>query len=83
MIKFCQFGVGLIGSVHAANVARHPNATLRYIVDINTEAAQQAAEKYGAQVAPNAAVALADPEVDAVLIASSTNTHAELLTASV
>ena len=83
MINFCQFGVGLIGSVHAANVASHPNATLRYIVDINAEAAQHAAEKYGAQVAPNAAVALADPEVDAVLIASSTNTHAELLTASV
>ena len=23
MIKFCQFGVGLIGSVHAANLAQH------------------------------------------------------------
>lgn len=82
MINFCLFGVGLIGSVHAANLAKHPNATLRYIVDTNVEAAQHAAEKYGAQVAPNAAMALADPKVDAVLIASPTNTHAELLTAS-
>lgn len=82
MIKFCQFGVGLIGSVHAANIAKNPNASLRYVVDVDKEAVRRAAEKYGAQIAPDAATALADPEVDAVLIASPTNTHAELLTAA-
>ena len=82
MINFCQFGVGLIGSVHAANIAKNPNASLRYVVDVDGEAARRAAEKYSTQVAPDAATALADPEVDAVLIASPTNTHAELLTAA-
>ena len=81
MIEFCQFGVGLIGSVHAANISKNPNASLRYVVDVDREAARQAAERYGARVA-DAATALADPEVEAVLIASPTNTHAELLTAA-
>ncbi|MCZ6530793.1 MAG: inositol 2-dehydrogenase [Chloroflexi bacterium] len=81
MIKFCQFGVGLIGSIHAANIAKNPKASLRYVVDLDAGAARRAAEKYGAQVA-DSNTALADPEVDAVLIASPTNTHAELLTAA-
>lgn len=82
MIKFCQFGVGLIGSAHAANIAKNPNASLRYVVDLDAGAARRAAEKYGAEVATDVASVLADPEVDAVLIASPTNTHAELLTAA-
>jgi hypothetical protein len=33
MIDFSLFGAGLIGSVHAGNIARDPKARLRYIVD--------------------------------------------------
>lgn len=78
MIKFALFGAGFIGRVHAHNIAAHPRAQLSYIYDVNTEAAQQLASRLGARVA-------ASPEevwnsgVDAVLIASSTHTHAELL----
>lgn len=82
MIKFCQFGVGLIGSVHAANIAKNPKASLRYVMDLDAGAARRAAKKYGAEVATDVASALADPEVDAVLIASPTNTHAQLLPAA-
>ncbi|HKY55993.1 MAG TPA: inositol 2-dehydrogenase [Anaerolineales bacterium] len=78
MIKFAQFGAGFIGKIHAANIANHPRAELAYIYDVNIEAAEQLAAQLGAQVA-------ASPEeiwgsdVDTVLIASSTNTHADLL----
>ena len=81
MIQICQFGAGRIGTLHAANVANSPSCVLRYVVDVNAAAAEALAAKHGAQVA-DAESALADPAVDAVIIASSTNTHADLIGAA-
>jgi myo-inositol 2-dehydrogenase/D-chiro-inositol 1-dehydrogenase len=78
MIKFAQFGAGFIGKIHGANIATHPKAELTYIYDVNTAAAEQLAAQVGAQVAASPEEIWAS-DVDAVLIASSTNTHAELL----
>ena len=80
MINFCQFGAGRIGAIHAGNIARHPGARLRIIVDADRTAAERLAALHGAAVA-SAAEALADPAVDAVVIASSTDTHADLVEA--
>lgn len=79
MIKFALFGTGLIGKVHANNIAAHPRATLQYVYDINTQAAQEVATKLAAHVAASPEEIWAAHDVDAVLIASSTNTHADLL----
>jgi len=81
MISFCQFGAGRIGQIHAGNIALNPNARLKTVVDVNPQAAQALAERYGASVG-DPATALADPGVDAVLIASSTETHAALVEAA-
>ncbi|HEY8994612.1 MAG TPA: inositol 2-dehydrogenase [Lacunisphaera sp.] len=81
MITFAQFGAGRIGAIHAANLAASGTARLRYIVDVNTVAAQVLAAKHGARVT-NVGTALGDPEVDAVIIASSTDTHADLAIAA-
>jgi len=81
MISFCQFGAGRIGAIHAGNIARHPGARLRHVVDVDSAAATRLAAQYGAEPSTRAA-ALADPAVDAVLIASSTDTHAELIEAA-
>jgi len=78
MINVCLFGAGRIGAIHAANVANHPGAQLRYVVDVFAESAQQLAAQYGAQVV-SVEQALADPELHAVIIASSTDTHATLI----
>jgi myo-inositol 2-dehydrogenase/D-chiro-inositol 1-dehydrogenase len=78
MLTFCQFGAGRIGLIHAANIAAHPGASLGYVVDVNQPAAEALAQKYGAKVT-TAEAALADPTVKAVLIASSTDTHADLI----
>lgn len=53
-----------------------------YIYDINTVAAEHLAAQLGAQVAASPQEIWAS-DVDAVLIASSTNTHAELLSGSI
>jgi myo-inositol 2-dehydrogenase/D-chiro-inositol 1-dehydrogenase len=81
MLSFCQFGAGRIGAIHAANIAAHPAARLHTIVDTDQAAAERLAGRYGAAVG-NQATALADPSIDAVVIASSTDTHADLVEAA-
>jgi myo-inositol 2-dehydrogenase / D-chiro-inositol 1-dehydrogenase len=83
MINFALFGVGRIGTLHAANIAAtHPRARLAYVYDLNATAAATIASQYGAEVAPSVDAVLGDREVDAVLIASPTNTHVGLISAS-
>lgn len=79
MIGFALFGAGFIGTAHAGNIAAHPRAKLRYVYDVNTSAAAQLAARHGAAVAASPEAVWAASDVDAVRIASSTNTHAELL----
>jgi myo-inositol 2-dehydrogenase / D-chiro-inositol 1-dehydrogenase len=78
MINLCLFGAGRIATVHAANIAAHSELALRTVVDIDLERARALAEPFGARAACDAEVALADPEVNAVLIASTSSTHADL-----
>ena len=81
LLRFAQFGAGRIGAIHADNLAALDSARLLYVVDVNDTAAATLALKYGAAPA-SVARALADPMVDAVLIASSTDTHADLAIAA-
>ena len=82
MLKFAQFGAGFIGKIHGANIAKHPRSELTYIYDVNTAAAEELATKLNAQVASSPEEIWAS-DVDAVLIASSTNTHADLLSGTI
>jgi myo-inositol 2-dehydrogenase / D-chiro-inositol 1-dehydrogenase len=81
MIRICQFGAGRIGKLHALNLSRHPAYDLRYVVDVHEPSALAVAESVGSKAATTER-ALADPAIDAVLIASSTDTHADLIEAS-
>ena len=78
MIEAALFGAGRIGKIHAGNIARQPGVKLKYVVDVNRAAASELATKVGATVADADAV-FADKAVGAVVIASSTDTHAELI----
>jgi len=78
MINLCLFGAGRIGAIHAANVDASPDARLAYVVDVFEESAQTLADQYGARVV-SVEQALADPDIHAVIIASSTDTHADLI----
>lgn len=82
MLRFALFGAGRIGAMHAANIAANPHAELASVFDVNKNAAAAVASRHGAKVAASVEVALADKTVDAVLIASSTDTHVPLITAS-
>jgi myo-inositol 2-dehydrogenase/D-chiro-inositol 1-dehydrogenase len=78
MIEVAVIGAGRIGKIHAGNVARHPDARLKYVVDVNGDAASTLAAELGARVTDIQA-AFADPDVGAVVICSSTDTHADLI----
>src|ERR1700722_7238020 len=82
MVNFVLFGAGRIGIMHAANIAAHPEASLAYVYEVDRLAAERVAAKYGAKAADNVEAAIADKSVEAALIASSTNTHFDLITAS-
>ncbi|NNG04930.1 MAG: inositol 2-dehydrogenase [Inquilinus sp.] len=82
MLGFALFGAGRIGRMHADNLAASADAKLVSVYDVHGPSADAVAGKHGATVAPSVAAALDDGAVDAVLIASSTDTHVDLITAA-
>ncbi|MBN1248075.1 MAG: inositol 2-dehydrogenase [Anaerolineae bacterium] len=77
-------GAGRIGSLHVRNlVTRIPKAEVVAISDIRREAAAQSASELGIpMVTTDPEAVLRHPDVDAVLICSSTDTHAALIEAA-
>src|SRR5262245_39143464 len=71
------FGAGRIGKIHAGNLVRQPGVSLKYVVDVNSAAAQEMAGKYGAKVA-TADQVFGDGAIKAVVIGSATDPHAAL-----
>jgi myo-inositol 2-dehydrogenase/D-chiro-inositol 1-dehydrogenase len=83
LIRFGLFGCGRIGRVHADSIDVHPQAQLAWVYDPIESAAQEVAKRYGVASAPSVDAAIDDPSVDAVVIASATPTHVDLLTRAV
>lgn len=79
--RFALVGSGFIGQVHAASLARHEGSALTMVADAAPERAQALAARYGAR-AVTVSEAIHSDAIDAVLIASSTPSHAELLEAA-
>ena len=78
-MRFALFGAGRAGTIHARNIAAHPRAELAYIFDVDQAAAQQLVDARGGQVPRDPLQIWEADDVDAVLIASSTDTHVDLL----
>ena len=74
-------GAGRIGKLHAEHLAfRIPEARLLAVADVYLEAAQRCAETLGVPDAfQDHRPILENPAIDAVVICSSTNTHAQLI----
>src|SRR5918996_2475272 len=82
MVKFAVFGCGRIGRMHALNLVRHPRVELAYVYDVAADAAAATAEATGARRA-GAIDEVLGADIQAVLIASSTDTHLDLLVRAV
>ncbi|HVF65887.1 MAG TPA: inositol 2-dehydrogenase [Casimicrobiaceae bacterium] len=78
MIDAALFGAGRIGKIHAGNIVTQPGVKLRYVVDPDAQAAAALASQHDATVASVEQV-FDDRTIGAVAIASSTDTHADLI----
>jgi myo-inositol 2-dehydrogenase/D-chiro-inositol 1-dehydrogenase len=78
MTEVAIFGAGRIGKIHVDNLIRQPGVSLKYVVDVNVAAASAMATKCRAQVA-TADQVFGDGAIKAVVIGSSTDTHAVLI----
>jgi len=82
MANVAIIGCGRIGQMHATNISRHDRLRLGPVYDIHGPSASAVATAHGVAVAASIDQILADDSVDGVLIASSTDTHADIIEAS-
>ena len=79
MLRVALLGAGRMGHLHARVIAGHDDARLAWVCDPIEDAAKAVAGRYGARWSVDARDALDDGDVDAVVIASATSTHTDLL----
>ncbi len=77
-VKFGLLGAGRIGKVHAKAVTGDANAKLVAVADAFPAAAQAIADQYGCDVRTIEAIETAK-DIDAVVICTPTDTHADLI----
>jgi myo-inositol 2-dehydrogenase/D-chiro-inositol 1-dehydrogenase len=82
MLKVGLLGAGRIAGVHATAITSNPKSELVAVSDYYPETAQKLAAKYGCAARTTAEI-IADKGIDAVLIATSTDTHSDLIEAAV
>jgi myo-inositol 2-dehydrogenase / D-chiro-inositol 1-dehydrogenase len=77
-IRFALLGAGRIGKVHARAVTSSPDAKLVAVADAMPAAAVDIARRYGCEVRSIDAIATAK-DIDAVVICTPTDMHADLI----
>ena len=80
MVGFGLIGAGRIGQLHADNIMANARAELVTVSDAFAEAAKSLAAKTGAEIS-SVEDMLARDDIQAVFVASSTDTHADFIEA--
>ncbi|TJY39802.1 inositol 2-dehydrogenase [Cohnella pontilimi] len=76
-------GAGRIGRLHAENLVRTAGVNVRAVSDLYPDAAREWASSIGIpKVLSDYREVVADPELEAVLICSPTDTHVDVITAA-
>ncbi len=83
MVGVALFGAGRIGRLHARNLVGHPRARLLAVYDVVEDAKREVAAETGARPAASVEEAMGVPGVEAVVIATSTDTHVDLIVKAV
>ena len=79
MVRLGLIGCGRIGRVHADSITVHPRAELARVVDPFESSAREVGEKFAAPWSTDVEAVIDDPAIDAVVVASPTPTHVDLL----
>jgi myo-inositol 2-dehydrogenase/D-chiro-inositol 1-dehydrogenase len=78
-MRMAVIGCGRIGRMHAANIRLHPETDLAMVFDEHAPSAEATAAENGCAIAASADDVFASPDIDAVLVASITATHADYI----
>jgi myo-inositol 2-dehydrogenase / D-chiro-inositol 1-dehydrogenase len=78
VVRIGLLGAGRIGRIHGGNIAAHPRARLAAVADAVPAAAEALAAAAGSHVRDVGSI-LEEPEIDAVVICTPTDLHAELI----
>lgn len=81
MLNIGLLGAGRIGKVHAKAITAHAGSRLVAVSDVFVQAATDLAAQYGVEARSSEEI-IADASIDAVLIATSTDTHSDLIEAA-
>ena len=82
-LRFGLIGTGRIGQVHAASIAASTRAKLAWVADPVVESARAVAHRHGGNATDSPDEVIGSGEVDAILLASPTPTHVDLIEACV
>ena len=81
MLRVGLLGAGRIGNVHAHSITRNRNSMLAAVSDVFSQNADELAQKFDTEVHSSQEI-IADPSIDAVLIATPTDSHSDLIEAA-
>jgi len=78
-VRVGLIGAGRIGQVHAQSVMSHPDTQLVSIADVFLQGAQSLADEHGVAATANPEELFDSANIDALIIASPTVTHVDLI----
>ncbi len=78
-MRIALIGCGRIGRMHADNLGRHARAELAMVHDVHGPSADEVAARHGVPAVREVGEVFSSSDVDAVLVASTTDTHASYI----
>ena len=79
MIKVALFGAGRMGQIHGGNLAQQSGIEFAYVYDLDAAAAAKLAARFGTEAATSIDQVFNDSSVQAIVVASPTTTHSDLI----
>ena len=81
MLGLALLGSGRMAHVYGPKINVHPGLRLEVVFNPRIASAEAAADQYGSRATDDLDAVLADPKVNAVVIATPTNTHVDYIVA--
>lgn len=81
-VRFGVVGPGTMGAAYAAELADHPRAELVAVASRTGESARRVAARFGCRMFDDAEALVADPDLDAVIVATPDHLHGGIAAAA-
>jgi myo-inositol 2-dehydrogenase/D-chiro-inositol 1-dehydrogenase len=82
VLKIALIGLGRAGRFHLNSIRRASGIQLKYVVDLDSTAAEAVAAEFGCSALSDTGPVFQDPDIDAVIVATPTLTHYDYVMAA-